>query len=311
MGSPEDLGRYRFKRLLGRGVLGEVWEAHDLDEVGSKVVVKIMHAPSEEFAFARILFAREARLASLVRHPNVATVLDAGEAAGTSFLVMALVEGTSLKLASADPSTPLDLRLGWLRQVAKGLSAMHRLGLAHRDLKPENVIVRPDGSACLVDLGLAKWMKPEPLFEVEPIDLDLDLDRGPVVTDFTPPEAAVLDEATYDELGDQYAWGVLARQLFTGSSKRDPAQPLRAVPGLSSAVADAVERAASVERSERFSSMEELLEALGHPAQPRPLDADSTMRLRKRAPRAWSVRPLVGLGLALVIAAGVALLALR
>jgi hypothetical protein len=152
-------------------------------------------------------------------------------------------------------------------------------------------------------------MKPEPLFEVEPIELDLD--QGPRVTDYTPPEAAVLDDATYDELGDQYAWGILARELLTGSSKPEPARPLKALPGLPSSVADAVERAASVERAERFPSMEDLLEALGHPAQPRPEDADSTAQLRARAPSARSVRVVVGLGLVLLAAAGVALLALR
>ena len=60
MANPEDLGRYRLKRLLGRGALGEVWEASDLEQEGAKVVVKIMHAADDELALARSQFAREA-----------------------------------------------------------------------------------------------------------------------------------------------------------------------------------------------------------------------------------------------------------
>src|SRR3954453_7888789 len=71
MANPEDLGRYRLKRLLGRGALGEVWAADDLEQVGAKVAVKIMHAAEEELALARIQFAREGRLASMLRHPNI------------------------------------------------------------------------------------------------------------------------------------------------------------------------------------------------------------------------------------------------
>ena len=308
MGSPEDLGRYRFKRLLGRGVLGEVWEAHDLERVGSKVVVKIMHAPSEELAFARLLFAREARLASLLRHPNVATVQDAGEAAGTSFLVMSLVEGRPLRVANGDAATTGDDRLRWLRQIADGLAAMHRLGLAHRDVKPENVLVRPDGSACLVDLGLAKWMKAEPLYDVEPIELDLD--RGPAITEYTPPEAATLEEATYDDLGDQYAWGVLARELLTGSAADDSARALRGQPGLEPAMVAAVERAASIERAERFSSMQDLLESIGYPVNAPVDDAGSTAQLRTEGGRRWPRRSVWVWGLALFAVVGAFALAL-
>src|ERR1700744_5298276 len=117
MANPEDLGRYRLKRLLGRGVLGEVWEANDLEQQGHKVAVKILHAADDELALARLQSAREARLSVHIRHPNLAQVLDAGEAAGTSFMVMEMVEGTPLRQLIGDASVPLAEKLRWLRQI--------------------------------------------------------------------------------------------------------------------------------------------------------------------------------------------------
>lgn len=260
MANPEDLGRYRLKRLLGRGALGEVWEARDHDHEGSKVAVKIMHAADEELAFARSAFAREARLASLVRHPHVVTVHDAGEAAGTSFMVMDLVEGTSLRKLIGDRTTLLSERLRWLRQIGDGLSAMHQGGVVHRDLKPENVIVRPDRTVCLVDLGIAKWTKFDLGGVRDPMDFVEELDAPPPKTDYMPPETA--EESIYDELGDQYAWGVLAYEVLTGTVPKDASPPLTERDDVPARVAAAVERARSKRREDRWDAMELLLDEL-------------------------------------------------
>jgi serine/threonine protein kinase len=199
MANPEDLGRYRLKRLLGRGALGEVWEASDLEQQGTKVAVKIMHAADDELIAARIHFAREARLASLMRHPNVVAVHDAGEAAGTSFLVMDMVEGQSLRSLISDSETTTAEKLRWLRQIGDGLSAMHRAGVVHRDLKPENVIIRADRTACLVDLGIAKWTKFDLGGERDPEnELEAAAKPPPPVSDYAPPETIAQEH--YDEL---------------------------------------------------------------------------------------------------------------
>ena len=170
MANPEDLGRYRLKRLLGRGVLGEVWEASDIEEEGHKVAVKILHAADDELAMARLQFAREARIAINIHHPHLAQVLDAGEAAGTSFMVMEMVEGKSLRTFIGDPSVKLEEKLRWLRQIGDALVTMHHSDLVHRDLKPENVLIRADRSAVLVDLGIAKWTKFELGGARDPLD---------------------------------------------------------------------------------------------------------------------------------------------
>jgi eukaryotic-like serine/threonine-protein kinase len=247
MANPEDLGRYRLRRLLGRGVLGEVWEANDVVQEGAKVCVKIMHAADEELAFARIEFAREARLAALVRHPNLVAVHDSGEAAGTSFLVMDMVEGTSLqKVLSAPSHHRTAEKLRWVREIGAALSTLHAAGLAHKDVKAENVILRPDGSACLVDLGIAKWWKSD-----EPPNPDA-IEALPSSTGeasiYVPPETS--ETSVYDELGDQYAWGVLARELLSGDED---------VP---ENVAATIARAHAMKREDRWDTMEIALEAM-------------------------------------------------
>ena len=206
MANPEDLGRYRLKRLLGRGVLGEVWEATDSEEEGGKVAVKIMHAADDELAIARMDFARDARLACLIRHPHLASFHDAGEAAGTSFLVMERVEGVSLRKAVAEGKTTLEDRLRWVRQIADALAALHRGGVVHRDVKPENVVIRSDGSACVVDLGIAKWLKFDLGGERDPDAIER-LSTPPPYNPYVPPET--VSHQLWDELGDQYALSLI------------------------------------------------------------------------------------------------------
>lgn len=265
MANPEDLGRYRLKRLLGRGLRGEVWEATDVEGDGAKVAVKIMHAADDDLIAARIHFAREARLAALLRHPNVVTIHDAGEAAGTSFLVMDMVEGRSLRslIDRPDVEPPIALadKLRWLREIGGALEAIHRAGIAHRDVKPENVIVRPDGSACVVDLGICKWMKFERSAQIHPedvVDLEAALEQAPdEPPEYVPPETTT--DEVYDELGDQYAWGVLAYELLTGRRPATGAPRLVEEKGLPRSIAETIDRARESPRGARWESMGDLV----------------------------------------------------
>ena len=262
MANPEDLGRYRLKRLLGRGVLGEVWEATDLEHEGAKVAVKILHAADDELALARLQFAREARIAVHLQHPNLAKVRDAGEAAGTSFMVMEMVEGKPLRAIIGDAGVKLEDKLRWLRQIGDALVTMHRTDLVHRDLKPENVIIRPTGEAVLVDLGLAKWTKFELGGERDPLD-DIEGPTGTNAPDTTyaPPETVI--EETYDELGDQYAWGLLAYELITGKLPTGQSAPLASLDDVPKQVGDALDKARSSRREDRWDALELALDEIG------------------------------------------------
>lgn len=153
---PEELARYRLKRVLGRGgrpglMGGEVWEAEDTEHP-RRVALKILRVDDEEMLMTQARFVRDARTITQLKHPNVAGVRDAGEAGGTSFVVMEFVEGKPLAAMVKDAA--LEQRLEWLRQMAFALVALHEIDVAHRDIKAQNVIIRSDGSACLVDLGV-------------------------------------------------------------------------------------------------------------------------------------------------------------
>lgn len=153
---PEELARYRLKRVLGRGgrpglIGGEVWEADDTEHP-RRVVLKILRVDDEDMLITQARFVRDAQAVSRLSHPHVVAVRDAGEAGGTSFVVMELVEGKPL--TSMIEGASVEQRVEWLRQVALALVALHEIDVAHRDIKAQNVIIRNDGTACLVDLGV-------------------------------------------------------------------------------------------------------------------------------------------------------------
>jgi adenylate cyclase len=149
-------GRYRLEVELGRGGMGRIYRAHDtlLDR---HVAVKVLSA-SELGTQGRARLLREAQAAAGLNHPNVVSVYDAGEAevpgsvGAVPFIVMELVEGASLHDC---PPASLDEILSIACQVCNALDHAHAHGVIHRDLKPENVLLLPDGSAKLVDFGLA------------------------------------------------------------------------------------------------------------------------------------------------------------
>jgi len=150
-------GRYRLNTTIGRGAMGEVWQAYD-EMAGRPVAVKLLHAQnSEPTAAAR--FRLEARTAGRLSHPHVVGVLDFGEQEGRLFLVMELVEGDSLAhvLAQAGSLSAEDVaRIA--AQSAAGLTAAHEQGIVHRDIKPGNLLLDAGGSVKIGDFGIAQFM---------------------------------------------------------------------------------------------------------------------------------------------------------
>ncbi|MER6173233.1 protein kinase [Streptosporangium sp. NPDC001681] len=148
-------GRYRLDELIGRGGTGEVWRGYDL-RPGWPVAVKIL-APQVADAAVRERFAREARTAARIVHPNVVTVLDMGEHEGRPYLVMELLTGRDLaaELAERGPlSVAETCRLAG--QIALGLDAAHQAGVVHRDVKPANLHLGAGGALKVVDFGTAR-----------------------------------------------------------------------------------------------------------------------------------------------------------
>ena len=153
--APElSVGRYRLLRLVGRGGMGEVYAAHD-PELDRKVAIKILRADARPDNIEAARLAREAQAVARLSHPNVVAIYDVGSSGGRMFLAMELVEGETLAVWLAQRTrTPSEI-LAMFLMAGSGLAAAHRAGIVHRDFKPQNVMVARDGSARVMDFGLA------------------------------------------------------------------------------------------------------------------------------------------------------------
>jgi eukaryotic-like serine/threonine-protein kinase len=149
------LGPFRIEERLGQGGMGMVFRA--VHDDGRVVALKVLRDELGADQSFRTRLAREARAAAEVDHPNLARVLEAGEADGRLYLAVRYVDGRSLaeRLAAGGPlEVPELVRLA--ADVGAGLDALHRRGLVHRDVKPANLLLAADGTAVVGDFGLAK-----------------------------------------------------------------------------------------------------------------------------------------------------------
>ena len=153
------LGHYEIVTALGKGGMGEVYLAQDT-RLGRRVALKILPA---EFAVdnERLQrFIREAKSASALNHPNIITVYDIGEAAGTPFIAYEFIDGTTLSERVRNASLNIASSLEIAIQIASALVEAHQAGIIHRDLKPDNVMIRPTGLVKLLDFGIARLSTP-------------------------------------------------------------------------------------------------------------------------------------------------------
>lgn len=147
--------RYRIISLLGKGGMGEVYKAEDL-ELNGTVALKFL--PTKLAANKDLLsrFRGEVRIARQVSHENVCRVFDIGEIGGRRFLSMEYIEGDDLaQLLDRIGRLPSDKAVEISRQICLGLNAIHKLGILHRDLKPANIIIDSKGKARITDFGIA------------------------------------------------------------------------------------------------------------------------------------------------------------
>src|SRR3984893_8177247 len=147
--------RYRVVALAGRGGMGEVYRAEDL-ELSQIVAIKFLPASLSQDAGALARFHSEVRIARQVSHPNVCRVFDIGDADGVPFLTMEYVDGEDLaSLVRRIGRLPSDKAIEIARQVCAGLAAAHERGVIHRDLKPANLMLDGTGKIRVTDFGLA------------------------------------------------------------------------------------------------------------------------------------------------------------
>src|SRR5688572_8480601 len=148
------LGTYEIVSFVGSGGMGEVYRARDT-RLRRDVAIKVLPAAMAHDPDRIARFAREARLLAALNHPHIAAVHGLEEADGISALVLELVEGETLADRIARGPLAVEEALSIARQLVDGLEAAHERGIVHRDLKPSNIKLRPDGTAKILDFGLA------------------------------------------------------------------------------------------------------------------------------------------------------------
>ena len=152
------LGKYEIRRELGRGAMGVVYEAYD-PMISARVALKTIRPDQlagEHTDDIVARFRREAQAAGRLSHPNIVSIYDCDEDAGTWFIAMEFVDGRDLKerFAADERFRSADIER-IMTQILAALDYSHRLGVVHRDIKPANVFMLADGTVKVADFGIA------------------------------------------------------------------------------------------------------------------------------------------------------------
>ncbi len=283
------LGRYVIGETLGMGGMGVVYAAHDPD-LHRDVAVKVLRPEFSRFGHdATKRIVREAQAMARVSHPNVVAVYDVGTVDGQVFIAMERISGTSLRewltSQARTPAEILDVFIG----AGRGLIAAHDAGMVHRDFKPDNVLVGGDGRPRVTDFGLAFEQGQQ-----DPIEISGEVSTRPIVGTprYMAPEQHAA--ANIDARTDQFSFAIAlyealyGKRPFAGTSREELAtavmngriEPAPSRTRVPSSLRDILTRALSVKPGERFSTMADLLKALG--------------RDRGRRPRQVGMAALVG-----------------
>ena len=214
----KNLGHYRVGEQLGRGGMGEVYSAEDLN-LNRKVALKFLPDAFAGDPERMARFEREAKLLASLNHPNIAAIYGLEQAEGKRFLVLELVEGETLAQRLSKGALPIEEALGICKQIAEGLGAAHEKGVIHRDLKPANVMITEGDKVKILDFGLAKALSGE----TQPVEAS----QSPTLTEAMTRPGIILGTAAYmspeqakgkavDKRADIWAFGCILYECLTG-----------------------------------------------------------------------------------------------
>jgi len=271
-----EVGRYRIERLLGEGGMGRVYLAVQ-PMIGSQVAIKIL---SDECARNPELLERffaEARAVNLIRHEGIVNVLDMAMLPdGRPFIVMELIEGTTLGHALRTERLPLGGLVQVMCEVFSALAAAHAIGIVHRDLKPDNILVTGEGHAKVLDFGIAK-LAPGLQHGLSPRTQTGALLGTP---HYMSPEQ-ISGKGQVDARSDVYACGVMLYEAITGRRpfegetlfdlmrahlEQPPPSPRALRPELPVSIEHVVLTAMAKRPEDRFQSATAMAQALQHAA---------------------------------------------
>ena len=199
-------GRYRLEAVLGRGGMATVWRGVD-ERLGRPVAVKLLDRADTADPAMLQRFDREARTAGGLTHPNIVAVYDVGTDDGVPYLVMELIDGTSLEALLAGGPLPIDQTVDVARQTCDALAVAHIQGVVHRDIKPANILLTTRGSVKVCDFGIARLTHQQ--------QTDLTAPHMAIGTSaYMAPEQA--SGAAVDARTDLYALGCVMYAMLTG-----------------------------------------------------------------------------------------------
>jgi serine/threonine-protein kinase len=317
-------GRYRLEAKLGSGGMSTVYLARD-QTLDRQVAVKVMHREMSEQADQLERFRQEARSVAKFSHPNVVSVIDAGEDGGHPYIVFEYVEGETLKQrinrnGALDPQEAIAYAI----EIARGLSVAHARNMVHRDIKPQNILIDAEGRAKLTDFGISRQLEQDGMTATG---------RVLGTTDYVAPEQAMGRKV--DPRTDIYSLGVVLYEMLVGQVpfaadsqvgvamkhvNEELPDVQRRRPDVSAAVALVVERSTAKDPAQRYQQVGEMIDDLSTALEVEAARAGSTTSeatsvldavpppKRKLSGRArWSWAAI----LALLLVAGATLLAVQ
>lgn len=207
-------GRYEVIEELGRGGMGSVYRVMDT-KIKDEVALKLIR-PEIVDEKTLMRFGNELKYARMITHRNVCRMYDLGEEAGVHFITMEYVHGEDLK-SMIKMTSQLGVKTSVIiaKQICEGLGEAHRHGIVHRDLKPSNIILDKEGSARILDFGIARSLK-----------VGRKTDAGVLVgtPEYMSPEQAEAREA--DHQSDIYSMGIILFEMLTGRVPFEGDSPL-------------------------------------------------------------------------------------
>lgn len=219
----ETISHYRILEQIGEGGMGRVYKAEDT-RLHRLVAIKMLLDEESDNEEARARFLREARAASAVNHPNIATIYEIDEIEHSGerifFIAMEYVAGRPLREMREEllGSGSVDRMLEIMEQISEALAAAHAHGIVHRDIKPANIVIDSEGRAKILDFGIAKFTPPTLSQVTEAL--------GSTETLFTTPGAIIgtfnymspeqASGAEVDHRSDIFSLGVLFYEMLCG-----------------------------------------------------------------------------------------------